>query len=266
MEYQFWKYQGTGNDFIFFDGRKDMSAIKGNKALIEKLCDRRFGIGADGLIILEEDTKTDFRMVYYNSDGGESTMCGNGGRCSIAFAKKMGFSGDETVFEAIDGKHSGSINGDFWVELGMIDVSKIERISENTFVMNTGSPHYIYFVQKNDEIDIVEFGKSIRYSNTYKEEGINVNVVKILKNGIQVETYERGVEDETYSCGTGVTACAIAFNEYMPNEERDTVRIVTKGGELTVKFKKEKDDYQNITLCGPAIKVFEGKIKIDEVF
>ena len=263
MEYQFWKYQGTGNDFIFFDGRKDVSKIKGNKALIEKLCDRRFGIGADGLIILEEDHKTDFRMVYYNSDGGESTMCGNGGRCSIAFAKKMGFSGNKTFFEAIDGEHTGSINEDFWVELGMIDVLEIEAISENTFVMNTGSPHYIYFSQENEEIDIVKFGKSIRYNDRFKNEGINVNVVKIAKSGIEVKTYERGVEDETYSCGTGVTACAIAFNEYMPNEERNSVNILTKGGELAVKFKKEEGGYRNITLCGPAIKVFEGKINID---
>lgn len=261
MEYRFWKYQGTGNDFVFVDGRGDVSKLKDNKTLIAKICDRKFGIGADGFIILEEEIGSDFRMIYYNSDGSESTMCGNGGRCAIAFAKLTGFSGNKTVFEAIDGEHTGLINEDGWVELGMINVDEIDRLSDRVFVLNTGSPHYVYFAKEGEEVDIVAFGKKIRYSETYKEEGINVNVVRARDTFIAVETYERGVEDETLSCGTGVTACALAYNEFANQKNSGTVSIKTKGGELKVSFTRKDKGYDNITLIGPAKMVFKGKIE-----
>ncbi len=262
MKYQFWKYQGTGNDFIFFDGREDLTAIKDNQAVIARLCDRKFGIGADGLIIIEEDRKKDFRMIYYNADGAPTSMCGNGGRCSIAFANWKLFSGKETQFVAIDGPHDGLIKENGWVDLGMIDVRNISRISDNVFVLDTGSPHYVYFVEAGEEKDIIEFGKSIRYSDEYQEKGINVNLVWIQKGVIKVRTYERGVEDETLSCGTGVTACAIAFNEYVLGAEKEKVAIEAEGGNLEVSFRKNGDVYTDIVLGGPVKMVFQGEIDL----
>lgn len=262
MKRKFWKYQGTGNDFIFFDGRSDVSGIKDNRSLIARLCDRRFGIGADGLIILEKEEGMDFRMVYYNSDGGESTMCGNGGRCSIAFAKFIGLCGDKPEFQAIDGGHQGKILQSGWVELGMINVSEIVKEDAQTFVLNTGSPHYVRILNEGEELDIVSFGKEIRYNSTYAEGGINVNTIFILEDGIKVETYERGVEDQTLSCGTGVTACAIAYFEFMSEEIKPEIKIYTAGGELKVTFDKVEGKYQNIVLSGPANFVFEGEIDI----
>ncbi|GLR15705.1 diaminopimelate epimerase [Portibacter lacus] len=262
MEYKFWKYQGTGNDFIFLDGRNDVSAIKDNTPVIARLCDRKFGIGADGLIILEEGSEHDFRMVYYNSDGSESTMCGNGGRCAIAFAKFIGLAKDSTVFDAIDGKHAGEILEDGWVELGMINVSKISNLKTNVYEMNTGSPHYVQLLKKGEALDIVDFGRKIRYNDQYKAEGINVNAAKMLENGISVETYERGVEDETLSCGTGVTACAIAYNEFMGNKGKNSVDVMTKGGQLKVSFMEKDGQYFDIVLSGPAVRVFEGVIGV----
>ncbi|MCL4107838.1 UNVERIFIED_CONTAM: hypothetical protein GTU68_027223, partial [Idotea baltica] len=259
---KFWKYQGTGNDFIFLDGRNDVSAIKDNTPVIAKLCDRKFGIGADGLIILEETEEDDFRMVYYNSDGSESTMCGNGGRCAIAFAKFVGLATDSTVFDAIDGKHTGEILTDGWVELGMINVLEISRVRTNVYEMNTGSPHYVQLLKKGESLDIVDFGKKIRYNDQYKAEGINVNVAKILEKGISVETYERGVENETLSCGTGVTACAIAYNEFMGNKGGNSVAVMTKGGKLKVSFTENNGQYFDIVLSGPATMVFEGVISV----
>lgn len=261
MKIKFWKYQGTGNDFVILDGREDVSLIKDNKQIINRLCDRKFGIGADGLIIIEEDVETDFRMIYYNADGGPTSMCGNGGRCSIAFAKFKGFSGDLTEFMAIDGHHDGEVKQGGWVDLGMIDVTHIEERSDKVFVLNTGSPHYVYFLDKDEEVDIVSFGKAIRYNEEFADEGINVNTVKVHDDYIQVETYERGVEDETLSCGTGVTACAIAYQEKFANGVTE-VKILTKGGDLKVGFRKENEIYTNVVLSGPVSQVFTGEIEL----
>lgn len=264
MNHRFWKYQGTGNDFIIFDGRDDISHIKDNKELIARLCDRRFGIGADGLIIIEglHDGGVDFKMVYYNADGAESTMCGNGGRCSIAFAHLRGFSGVKTNFIAVDGEHLGMIGSNGMVELGMIDVGAIKRLSKHTFEINTGSPHYVYFADEGEEMDIVAYGKRIRYSDVYFQGGINVNVVRKKDGVIDVSTYERGVEDETLSCGTGVTASAIAYFEMQGGKGRGTVDVITKGGHLKVTFIKEGGIYKEVVLSGPATLVFEGTINI----
>lgn len=252
---KFYKYQGTGNDFILLDNRE------GNIVNIDvaKLCNRKFGIGADGLMLLQNHAEYDFEMVYYNSDGNISSMCGNGGRCIVAFAKKMKvFDGNNTLFWAIDGLHEAYIENDF-VELKMIDVNSIQMI-ENDYQMNTGSPHYVRFNQSIDTFNIIEEARKIRYNDVYKENGINVNFVEVKNNNtIKVRTYERGVEDETLSCGTGVTACAIAFNN-ITNPEINSVNIETPGGLLTVKFELENSKYSNVWLCGPATFVFEGEI------
>jgi len=262
MKHKFWKYQGTGNDFVFFDGREDVSKIKEEQEVRAKICDRRFGVGADGLIILEEDGTTDFRMLYYNSDGHEGSMCGNGGRCSIAFANFIGFASKKTVFEAVDGEHHGQILEEAWVDLGMNDVLQIEERSRDTFILDTGSPHYVRILDEDQDVDIVKFGREVRYGTEFKAAGINVNTCKITKDGIVIETYERGVEDETFSCGTGVTACAIAYSKFTKKNGNLKIPIITKGGHLSVSFHSQNGSFTNIVLGGPAQQVFGGEIEL----
>ncbi len=253
---EFYKYQGTGNDFVMIDNR-DLQFPK-TKEIIEKLCNRRFGIGADGLILLENDDTSDFRMVYYNSDGNESTMCGNGGRCIVSFAHFLDIFEDKTTFTAIDGLHEAEIkNGT--VKLKMIDVNSISKDGENS-VLNTGSPHFVMFVDNAANYDVYKNGNEIRNSATYKQEGINVNFVEqISENEIFVRTYERGVEDETLSCGTGVTASALVF---LKDKNQDSVSVKTLGGTLKVYTKQNENSFVNIWLEGAAKQVFKGKIKI----
>ena len=259
----FSKYQGTGNDFILIDQSRDIFINPGQKELIEKLCDRRFGIGADGLMLLEPSFRADFKMVYFNSDGNQSTMCGNGGRCIIRFARYKGLIHDRCIFEAIDGMHTGRIlsETDDLVELGMNDVHNIKQVDKESFELNTGSPHYVSFVNDLPE-NIAEAGREVRYSEIYKKEGINVNFVKMLEEGILVATYERGVEAETLSCGTGVTAAAIAYHMKYPYL-KPPFKIFTKGGTLQVDFDNSGDDYSKIKLTGPAVRVFDGYVDSD---
>lgn len=254
---KFYKYQGTGNDFIMIDNRS-LSFDKDDRERIAKLCDRRFGIGADGLILLENDVDSDFRMVYFNSDGSESTMCGNGGRCIVMFGKDLEvYEGEECSFIAVDGVHEASIN-DGLVKLKMMDVSNISRRGDD-YVLDTGSPHFVQEVNNLAAIDIHAEGKKIRHSAPFREEGINVNFVQSLHKSIQVATYERGVEAETYSCGTGVTAAALAMHEFDSDIYRSPQNILTKGGKLRVHYTKDGEKYISIFLEGPAIRVFEGE-------
>jgi len=259
MKMPFYKYQGTGNDFVIIDNRKEVFP-KEDTALVERLCHRRFGIGADGLILLQNKKGYDFEMVYYNSDGRISTMCGNGGRCIAAFAKKLGIIDKHCRFLAIDGDHAATVDDENGVELKMQDVAFGES-GEDYYVLDTGSPHYVIFVEDLDDVNVVENGQAIRYSATYKKEGINVNFVEKTEAGILVATYERGVEDETLSCGTGVTACAIAHYMGNPTGTPTTVPVKTKGGDLEVRFKPNVDrGVTDVWLCGKAILVFEGVV------
>ncbi|PWH87195.1 diaminopimelate epimerase [Brumimicrobium oceani] len=258
MTFSFTKYQGTGNDFIMVD----CTANKTFKLLdeqIKTLCDRRFGIGADGIILISEHPTLDFKMTYYNSDGTQS-FCGNGARCAVHFAKSLGLFKNKAIFEAIDGLHVAAVHEN-QVTLKMNKVEGIQK-DETAFVMNTGSPHYVKFTADLDEENIVEYGKEIRYSKTYKKEGINVNLVEVLANDhVEMVTYERGVEDETFSCGTGATAVAIAYGLVLDIESID-LKITVKGGELHVKAERYSDTFDDIYLNGPATKVFDGEITI----
>lgn len=257
MKIPFVKYQGTGNDFILIDNRN----LSYNNLDVAQLCHPKFGIGADGLMLLQNIAGYDFEMVYYNSDGNISTMCGNGGRCIVDFAKSLNvFIGEKTLFKAIDGPHEA-----IWhtneVQLKMQDVSAIHTIG-NDYELNTGSPHYVQLVQNLDNLNIVEMAKAIRYNDTYKTNGINVNFVEIINpQTIKVRTYERGVENETLSCGTGVTACAIALSENLNfTNGTYTIAIQTPGGNLKVNFTKTANTYINVWLCGAATRVFEGEV------
>lgn len=254
---EFYKYQGTGNDFVMIDNR-DLDFPK-NKNLIAKLCDRRFGIGADGLILLENDDKYDFKMVYYNADGGESTMCGNGGRCLVAFAFFLDIFENKCTFIAIDGEHEAKIQNGI-VKLKMIDVNTITHDGEDS-VLNTGSPHYVKYVDDIANYDVFGNGNAIRNSGNYQENGINVNFVEAIgKEEIFVRTYERGVEDETYSCGTGVTASALTF---LQKNNLNSIKVKTLGGDLKVYADKNGDSFEQIWLEGPAKQVFKGKVAVN---
>ena len=259
MIINFFKYHGTGNDFIIIDNRNKKFTIDNN--IIQKMCDRRFGIGADGLMLLEENTNTDFKMIYFNADGFEGTMCGNGGRCIVAFANKIGVIKNKTKFIAVDGIHYAKINNNL-ISLKMSDLNRIDKI-DNDYFLNTGSPHYVKFINKIEDIDIYNDGKKIRNSFLFKNKGTNVNFAELKNNIIKVGTYERGVEDETFSCGTGVTAVAIcAFLEL--KKTKNNFNIETKGGKLNVKFENKENYFSNIWLTGPATFVYKGKYTINE--
>ena len=258
MNVSFYKYQGTGNDFIIFDNRA-LFFPKNNNLLISNLCNRYFGIGADGLILLENDENSNFKMIYYNADGNESTMCGNGGRCIVAFAKKLQLFDKKTKFSAIDGMHYAEIN-DNKVSLQMINVNDIKVFGNSVFT-NTGSPHHIEVVDNLEDFPVVIKGRQI-INKHYQTEGCNVNFAEQLNNEtFKVRTYERGVEDETLACGTGVTAVAIAMH-FNKKSSSNCIKLIVLGGSLEVQFKEQKGDYTDIILSGPATFVFEGKIAL----
>ncbi|WP_435313614.1 diaminopimelate epimerase [Cellulophaga fucicola] len=256
MQITFYKYQGTGNDFVMIDNRL-LTFPKQNIELINKLCDRRFGIGADGLILLENDENLDFKMVYYNADGNESTMCGNGGRCLVAFANFLGVVKDKAAFNAVDGLHNATIK-DGIVSLQMIDVAEIKQKDSYSF-LDTGSPHHVQLVSNVTEFNVFAEGKKLRYG-LYGAAGSNINFVTKNDKGFTVRTYERGVEDETLSCGTGVTAVALAMHK--TGSTTDTViPIKAMGGDLEISFEPSNEGYKNIFLTGPATQVFKGEIE-----
>jgi diaminopimelate epimerase len=260
MKLNFFKYQGTGNDFILIDNRKNEISLSIEQ--IHKLCDRRFGIGADGLMLLNEKNGYDFEMKYYNADGNEGSMCGNGARCMIKFVYHLGIHRELYKFLAVDGVHEAEIDTDGIVSLKMRDVRSIKKFHSD-FIVDTGSPHYIKLVPHVMDIDVFKKGYEIRHSKEFEDEGINVNFVEQTDevDKILVRTYERGVEDETLSCGTGVTAAALVcyHNENGFNE----VEVKTSGGDLTVEFDRVDDErFENIWLCGPAERAFEGTVEI----
>jgi len=259
MKIQFYKYHGTGNDFILIDDRDDNIALTGGQ--VARLCHRHFGIGADGLMLLRTQIGYDFRMVYYNSDGGESTMCGNGGRCMTAFANRLGIIGSETRFIAIDGEHTATIGADGLISLHMKDVEGMD-IQEFHTVLDTGSPHYVQLVHDVKEYDVYSEGRKIRYAPAYYPGGTNVNFVQLMGGRLYVRTYERGVENETLSCGTGVTAAAIAATAKFTGSF--TTDIETPGGHLQVSFSKDTPlTAKDVVLTGPAVFVFSGEIDTD---
>ena len=260
MKLTFYKYHGTGNDFIIIDNYHQAAPPLSGKQ-IKDICSRHFGVGADGLMFLCKKEGYDFEMQYYNSDGKSSSMCGNGGRCLVKFAHHLGIHKDVYHFTAMDGGHEAELESDGTVSLKMQDVHKVE-VHASHAILNTGSPHFIKFAADVDEIDVVSTGREIRYSDAFKAEGINVSFVESIgEDSIYMRTYERGVEDETLSCGTGVTAAALisAHNDNGFN----TVEVKTPGGRLSVEFDKVDDQhFENIWLCGPAEFVFKGEIEI----
>ncbi|MCK8494113.1 diaminopimelate epimerase [Spirosoma sp. RP8] len=253
----FYKYQGTGNDFVLVDDRAGTFPAS-DQAFIERLCHRRFGIGADGLILLQNDPEYDFRMVYFNADGAEGSMCGNGGRCIVRFAHDLGVFEGETRFMAVDGEHTALVN-EGEISLKMSNVSGIEQRNGLTF-LNTGSPHVVQFVDDLESLDVVAEGRKIRYSAPFQPGGTNVNFAQVVdENTLFVRTYERGVEDETYSCGTGVTAVALVAHQQLNTPTPVSIRTI--GGNLRVSFTALADGrFEAIHLIGPAQRVFTGTL------
>ena len=261
MEIHFFKYQGAGNDFILIDNR-DLSFKHTDNNIVLRLCNRRFGVGGDGLMLLQDHPDYDFEMRYYNADGNPGSMCGNGGRCIVAFAKHLGIIDSETNFLAVDGPHYAKISDEgMWVDLQMIDVDSIEKDGD-AYVLNTGSPHYVAQNQSLESFDVYGAGKEIRNNETYRREGINVNFVEDQGDQLFVRTFERGVEDETYACGTGVTAVALAMAYQKGQSGHVETPVKVLGGNLNIKFDYDGRQFTNVFLCGPAEKVFEGAIAL----
>ena len=257
----FWKYQGAGNDFIMVDDRNELFDNEDSKN-IELLCNRRFGIGADGLILLRESNNKSslLQMVYFNSDGRQSSMCGNGGRCFAAFALQLGLVKNAFTFMAIDGPHEVEFDGGL-VNLKMIDVPNIEKIG-NDYFLDTGSPHYVSACNDIENMDLLDKAKKIRFNERFKSEGTNVNFVEFSSGHLAVRTYERGVENETLACGTGVTAVALVADILEKNTSIRKSKIKARGGELEVSYEKAEKGYKNIWLKGPAEMVFKGSVNL----
>jgi diaminopimelate epimerase len=264
MKIEFFKYHGTGNDFIILDNRELKWIPELRQVVI--LCDRHFGIGADGLILLSNREGFDFGMTYYNSDGNESTMCGNGGRCLTAFARLLGIIETKAHFHAIDGEHEAYIlngtNNPSKIRLKMKDVTVEEPVGGNFFI-DTGSPHYVIFTANVSRTDIVKKARKIRYDTCFAEEGTNVDFVEVKNDHLFVRSYERGVEDETLSCGTGITASALAAAVKNPGNPGFFI-VKTRGGELKVTFSQKESLFTDVWLEGPAEMVFKGMVEVGE--
>jgi diaminopimelate epimerase len=263
QQMNFVKYHGTGNDFILIDDRQTESFPVDDQPFIEHLCQRRFGIGADGLILLRNTPGYDFKMIYFNADGREGSMCGNGGRCIVRFAHDLGLFATKTRFLAVDGIHEAKVKGEV-ISLKMSDVSDtVSTHNRDAVFMHTGSPHFVAFVDDVAGYDVLGKGRQVRHDERFGKQGTNVNFVEVLgDNSLFVRTFERGVEDETYSCGTGVTAAALAA--YHRHGMAGPVAIKTPGGNLTVSFAATgSDSFNNIWLIGPAVRVFSGEIAME---
>jgi diaminopimelate epimerase len=258
MKFHFYKYQATGNDFVLIDNRSGQYSFSDEQ--IQRICNRKFGVGADGLMLIEKHPALDFNLVYYNSDGSQS-LCGNGSRAAVALAAKLGVISSHTVFNAYDGAHEAELLADGRVRLKMNDVNQVTPLGTDCFI-NTGSPHYIRYVEKIEDYPVYQEGRKVRYQDDFKPGGTNVNFVELLSdNAIFVRTYERGVENETLSCGTGVTAAALSA---FLKGYNSPVRIGTPGGELSVEFKpaSQPGTFTDIFLIGPAKLVFEGDLDL----
>ncbi|MEJ7691380.1 diaminopimelate epimerase [Daejeonella sp.] len=262
MNLRFYKYEGAGNDFIVLDNRKGEFNSSLNPEAIKKMCDRHFGIGADGLMALQLKDGYDFEMLYFNANGNEGTMCGNGGRCIVAFAEYLRLINGETNFLAVDGLHYAKISEKGgWVSLKMIDVTTVD-IDNEAMVLNTGSPHYVLLTNDLQNKDVFKEGQGIRYSDRYVDAGINVNFVEDMGTHYFVRTYERGVENETYACGTGVTAVAMAMAKTKSQTGDIATSLRVLGGDLKVRFNYDGKSFTEVFLEGPATFVFEGAIKL----
>ena len=259
MKIKFSKYNGAGNDFIVIDDRKNN--IDNNPSLIEKLCNRNFGIGGDGLILIKESKSTDFEILHYTSDGNLGSLCGNGSRCAISFAYKNKIIGKKTRFDAFDGIHNAEIINDNLVKMEMKINSDIIENEYGTW-LDTGSPHLVIEKDNTDELDVNLLASSIRYNEYYKKEGVNVNFIeKVSNETFKIRTYERGVENETLACGTGSTASAICMN-YLGKSQSNNITMKCRGGDLKVQFISKDSLFTNISITGPAKLVFEGRIDI----
>lgn len=254
MALEFFKYHGTGNDFIVMDDRHEQFECQ-NQSLIQDLCDRHFGVGADGLILIQNQAGVHFKMRYFNADGLPGSMCGNGGRCAVHLAKELGIIGQEGEFEAPDGRHHARmINGK--ISISINEVSEIKPMEMGLFV-DTGSPHVICFYEDIADLDVDEIGRKMRQE--FSEQGANINFVMQNHDGFKMRTYERGVEAETLSCGTGATAAAVAILETGRSQD-SSIELNTRGGRLEVGLQKQGSTYKNVWLTGPVVQVYRGFI------
>lgn len=259
MQLAFYKFQGAGNDFVMVDNRKALFSNL-TQTQIQCICARKYGVGSDGLILINNSLDCDFEMVFFNPDASQS-FCGNGARCAVAFAKQLGIECKLKRFSAIDGIHEYTFEQDI-IGIHMADVDHIEVKGKEEAFVHTGSPHYILFNDDLSSSNVLKLGQKIRYSETYIEEGVNVNLMRIVDNKrIEIATYERGVENETLACGTGATACALFFG-FHQNLSEGPIAVQAKGGLLSVDFKRNEDRFNHVWLFGPATFVYQGTIEL----
>jgi len=256
MRLTFSKYHGAGNDFIIVDDRQRFWSEILEQTQIEAICSRRYGVGADGFILVQPSEVVDFKMVYYNSDGRLSSMCGNGGRCIAAFAILNDIATQQGKFEAVDGIHHYEKKSVDIMKISMQDTGRPD-VFGNDATINTGSPHYVSFVSQLPDTEIKTAAQRIRYAEPFEQDGINVNFVEIQNGGLSMRTYERGVEDETHSCGTGVTAAALTYMD-RHIEVTSPVQVKTRGGVLYVYAERKHAGFQNVYLEGPVEHVYDG--------
>lgn len=252
---KFSKYQGAGNDFVIINDWQGQLRLDDTQ--IAAICDRRYGVGADGCIFIRPHSDADYEMVYHNADGHIGSMCGNGARCAYAFVLETGLGSGKMTFQAYDGLHEAEMHDDATVSVSMRPVVEVQHLDRINCVLDTGSPHYVRFVGDLKETDVVSQGRGIRYSPMYAERGINVNFVEVTGDVLKMSTYERGVENKTLACGTGATAVAIAYAD-KHGMKQGPVRILADGGELSVDFRRSKSGFENLVLRGPVSLVFQG--------
>ena len=253
----FYKYHGAGNDFVIID--RSEVPIELNTTQIKQICERRYGVGADGLMFYDRHNELDFKMTYFNSDGSESSFCGNGARCIVQFGMDHKGVSDAITFD-FKGTPLGAKRKDHFIEINMSNVSRVERLDNDNLFLDTGSPHQIVWVSEVDKIEVEREGSALRYA--FSPAGCNVNFVELLEeNKLAIRTYERGVEAETHACGTGITAAAIAA--YLDQKIAATeIELNAVGGTLWVRFDPSDSGFVNIYLTGPAIHVFTGIISL----
>jgi diaminopimelate epimerase len=256
VKIHFYKYQAAGNDFVLIDNRSTKIAL--SKEQIAKICNRRFGVGADGVILIDNDTQANFNITYINPDGSQS-LCGNGCRTAVDLASKLGLTNGKIAFNAYDGVHKAEILADGQIKIQMNDVNQIEEVFDG-YSLDTGSPHYVKFVSGLDSYPVFDEGRKMRYDKHFPK-GTNANYIEDKgSNSIALRTYERGVEEETLACGTGATAAALAASK---KGYSSPLTIFAKGGTLTVDFKlRPSGGFSDIYLTGPAKLVFEGDLEL----
>lgn len=263
MQVKFSKYHGAGNDFIMIDGRTLSRQLMEDE--IAFLCHRHFGVGADGLIIVDPDSNQDFIMRFHNADGSSGAMCSNGSRCAIKFASRIGYEFDRAKFSCCGIPYVGKIYSRHLIGTSFPDQVSC-TVHESGYHLNNGAPHFVIFVDRLTSVNPREVGRNWRYHQDFMPTGVNVNFIEVLdENELEIVTYERGVEDLTLACGTGALASAMAYVQKENKSGSQELSLESDGGTLTVKLNRTTTGYSNIEVLGPAEEVFSTTVAVQKL-